>query len=80
MLRYLKSPRGRRELEKYGREMFYKYMEAVKAGRFQKHVIEAPTLIAVFGDTESPYYIHDCYAATENLILAVRSLVWGHAG
>ncbi|MEM3566042.1 MAG: nitroreductase family protein [Candidatus Bathyarchaeia archaeon] len=74
MLRYLESPRGRRELEKYGEDLLFRYVEAVKTGLFQRHVIEAPVLIAVFGNVGSPYYIHDCCAATENLILAAHSL------
>jgi len=37
----------------------------------------AKTLTAFFGDTESPYYIHDCCASTENLILAAHSLGLG---
>jgi len=76
-LRYLGSPEGQGELEKYGEDVFLKYMEAIKSGRFQEHIIKAPILIAVFGDTKSPYYIHDCCTATENLILAAHSLGLG---
>jgi nitroreductase len=36
-----------------------------------KFIGEAPLCIAVFGEKNHPYYLEDCCAATENLILAL---------
>jgi nitroreductase len=76
-LRYAESDEGKRELEKHGHDERSRWIEAVRSGRFQAHMNKAPVLIAVFGDTKSPYYIHDCCAATENLILAAQGLGLG---
>jgi len=71
-LRYGESEEGRRELEKLGKDAYHKWIEAIKSGRYQEHVKKAPVLIAVFGDISSPYYVYDCSAATENLVLAAH--------
>jgi hypothetical protein len=64
-------------LEKYEAEARSKWIEGIKSERYQEHVTRAPILIVIFGDSSSPYYIYDCCAATENLILAAHSLGLG---
>jgi nitroreductase len=76
-LRYVESDEGKKELEERGQDERFKWIEAIRSGRFQGHVKKAPVLIAIFGDTKSPCYIHDCCAATENLILAAKALKLG---
>jgi nitroreductase len=76
-LRYAQSVEGKKELEKYESEARSKWIEGIKSERYQEHVSRAPILIAIFGDSSSPYYIYDCCAATENLILAAHSLGLG---
>jgi nitroreductase len=76
-LRYIQSVEGKRELEKYEPEVRFKWIEGIKSEKYQEHVCRAPVLIATFGDSSSPYYIYDCCAATENLILAAHSLGLG---
>jgi len=76
-LRYIESFEGKKELEKYGPDMRLKRIEAIKSKHYQEHVSKAQILMATFGDTSSPYYIHDCCAATENLILAAHALGLG---
>ena len=38
-----------------------------------KFISEAPLCIAVFGEKKEKYYLEDCCAATENLILALQA-------
>lgn len=76
-LKYIESDEGKKELEKLGPYAKAKWIEAIKTGKYQEHVRKAPVLIAVFGDASSPYYIHDCCAATENLILAAHEFGLG---
>jgi nitroreductase len=76
-LRYVESGEGKKELEKRGPDEYSKWIEAIKSGRFQGHISKAPVLIVVFGDTKSPCCVHDCCAATENLILAAQALGLG---
>jgi nitroreductase len=76
-LRYMESNEGKKELEERGRDERSKWVEAIRSGRFQGHVSKAPVLIAIFGDTKSSCYIHDCCAATENIILAAQALNLG---
>jgi nitroreductase len=38
-----------------------------------KFIAEAPLCLAVFGEKKYPYYLEDCCAATENLILALQA-------
>jgi len=76
-LRYAESDEGKKELEKRGPDERPKWIETIRSGRFQGHISKAPVLIVVFGDTKSPCCIHDCCAATENLILATQALGLG---
>jgi nitroreductase len=62
---------------KHGPDERSRWIETIRRGRFQGHMNKAPVLIAIFGDTKSPCYIHDCCAATENLILAAQALSLG---
>jgi len=76
-LKYFESDDGRKELEKHGQDAHRRWVEAVGSKRYQEHVRKAPILVATFGDIKSPYYVHDCCAATENLILATEALGLG---
>jgi nitroreductase len=76
-MRYVKSHKGKRELEKYGSNTRLKWIETIKSGRYQEHVSKAPMLMVIFGNAKSIYYIHDCCAATQNLILAAHALGLG---
>jgi nitroreductase len=76
-LRYAESVEGKKELEKYESEFRFKWIEGIKSGRYQEHVGKAPVLIAIFGDSSSPYYIHDCCVAAQNLILAAHAFGLG---
>jgi nitroreductase len=38
-----------------------------------KFIADAPVCFAVFGEKSAKYYLEDCCAATENLILALQS-------
>jgi nitroreductase len=76
-LRYIGSAEGKEELEKLGSDAQAKWINAIKSGRYQEHVGKAPVLVAIFGDSSSSYYIHDCSAAAQNLILAAHSLSLG---
>ena len=76
-LKYIQSDDGKKELEKEGQDVQRRWVEAVKSRRYQGHLRKAPILIATFGDVKSPYYVHDCCAATENLILAAEALGLG---
>jgi nitroreductase len=38
-----------------------------------KFIRDAPACFAVFGEKRHPYYLEDCCAATENLILALQA-------
>jgi nitroreductase len=71
-LRYVESVEGKKELEKYGSDLRLKWIEAIQSKKFQEHVSKTPVLIAIFGDTSSPYYVYDCCAATQNLILSAH--------
>jgi len=72
-VRYIKGPKGKRVLK----NMRLKWIKAIKSGTYQEHVSKAPVLIAILGNTKSIYYIHDCCAATQNLILAAHALGLG---
>jgi nitroreductase len=76
-LRYAESVEGKEELEKLRSDAKSRWIEAVKSERYQKHVREAPVLIAIFGDSSSNCHIHDCCAATQNLILASHAFGLG---
>jgi nitroreductase len=38
-----------------------------------KFIADGPLCIAVFGEKKQPFYLEDCCAATENLILALQA-------
>jgi len=38
-----------------------------------KFIVDAPLCFAVFGEKKQRYYLEDCCAATENLILALQA-------
>jgi nitroreductase len=76
-LKYIESDDGRKELEKHGYDAYRRWVEEIESKRYQEHLREAPVLIATFGDVKSPFYVHDCCAATENLILAAEALGLG---
>ena len=76
-LKYIESDDGRKELEKNGQKAHRRWIEAIKSKRYQEHLRKAPVLVATFGNVKSPYYVHDCCAATENLILAAEALGLG---
>jgi len=38
-----------------------------------KFIADAPVCFAIFGDKSAKYYLEDCCAATENMILALQS-------
>jgi nitroreductase len=38
-----------------------------------KFIADAPVCFAVFGEKDATYYLEDCCAATENLIIALQS-------
>jgi nitroreductase len=38
-----------------------------------KFIADAPLCIAVFGEKKATYYLEDCCAATENLIIALQA-------
>lgn len=52
------------------RDMLRKIAQLTDNGKF---IAEAPLCIAVFGEKQSTYYLEDCCAATENLILALQA-------
>jgi len=76
-LRYVESVEGKKELEKLNLDAQSKWIDFVKSDRYQEQLGKAPVLIAIFGDSSSSYYIHDCSAATQNLILAAHSFGLG---
>jgi nitroreductase len=51
-------------------EMLRKIAQLTDNGKF---IAEAPLCIAVFGEKHSTYYLEDCCAATENLIIALQA-------
>lgn len=75
--RYIQSDEGKRELQKYGPDTSAKWIKAIEAGRYQEHIAKSSVLIVTAGDTGSPYYVHDCCAATMNLILAAQAVGLG---
>jgi nitroreductase len=52
------------------KEMLKKIAQATDNGKF---IADAPLCIAVFGERNEKYYLEDCCAATENLILALQA-------
>lgn len=50
------------------KEMLRKIAQATDNGKF---IADAPLCIAVFGEKSEKYYLEDCCAATENLILGL---------
>jgi nitroreductase len=38
-----------------------------------KFIAESPVCFTVFGEKKEKYYLEDCYAATENLIIALQA-------
>jgi len=50
------------------KEMLQKIAQATDNGKF---IADAPLCIAVFGEKSEKYYLEDCCAATENLILGL---------
>jgi nitroreductase len=76
-LRYIESVEGKKELENLGLDAQSKWIDAVKSERYQEQVGKAPVLIAILGDSGSSYYIHDCSAATQNLILTAHAFGLG---
>ncbi len=52
------------------RGMLEKVAGLTDHGRF---IAEAPVCFAVFGERKAKYYLEDCCAATENLIIALQS-------
>jgi len=51
-------------------EQLRKIAELTDHGRF---IAEAPVCFAVFGEKSAKYYLEDCSAATENLILGLHA-------
>lgn len=76
-LRYIESTEGKKKLEKLGSAAQSKWIDAIKSWRYQEHVGKAPVLIAIFGDSSSSCYIHDCCAAAQNLTLVAHALGLG---
>jgi nitroreductase len=52
------------------RKMLEKIAELTEHGKF---IARAPLCIAVFGEKNATYYLEDCCAATENLIIALQA-------
>lgn len=52
------------------RDMLEKVAGLTDHGRF---ITDAPVCFAVFGERKAKYYLEDCCAATENLIIALQS-------
>lgn len=52
------------------KEMLQKIAQSTDNGKF---IADAPVCIAVFGEKKEKYYLEDCCAATENLILALQA-------
>jgi nitroreductase len=52
------------------KEMLQKIARTTDNGKF---IADAPLCIAVFGEKMEKYYLEDCCAATENLILALQA-------
>jgi nitroreductase len=52
------------------KEMLRKIAQLTDHGKF---IAEAPLCIAVFGEKQSAYFLEDCCAATENLIIALQA-------
>jgi len=52
------------------KDMLKKIGETTDNGKF---IADAPLCFAVFGEKKEKYYLEDCCAATENLILALQA-------
>ncbi len=52
------------------RDLLEKVAGLTDHGRF---IADAPVCFAVFGERKAKYYLEDCCAATENLIIALQS-------
>jgi nitroreductase len=52
------------------KEMLLKIAQTTDHGKF---IADAPLCFAVFGEKKEKYYLEDCCAATENLILALQA-------
>jgi len=52
------------------KEMLSKIAELADHGKF---IAKSPLCFAVFGEKKETYYLEDCCAATENLILALQA-------
>jgi len=52
------------------KDMLKKIGETTDHGKF---IADAPVCFAVFGEKKEKYYLEDCCAATENLILALQA-------
>jgi len=52
------------------KDMLKKIGETTDHGKF---IADAPLCFAVFGEKKEKYYLEDCCAATENLILALQA-------
>jgi nitroreductase len=52
------------------KDMLKKISETTDNGKF---IADAPLCFAVFGEKKEKYYVEDCCAATENLILALQA-------
>jgi nitroreductase len=52
------------------KEMLLKIAQATDNGKF---IADSPLCFAVFGEKKEKYYLEDCCAATENLILALQA-------
>jgi nitroreductase len=52
------------------RKMLEKIAQLTEHGKF---IAKAPLCIAVFGEKNATYYLEDCCAATENLIIALQA-------
>jgi nitroreductase len=52
------------------KDMLSKIAKTTDNGKF---IAEAPLCFAVFGEKKEKYYLEDCCAATENLILALQA-------
>jgi nitroreductase len=52
------------------KEMLGRIAQTTDNGKF---IAEAPLCFAVFGEKNEKYYLEDCCAATENLILALQA-------
>ena len=52
------------------KDILSKIAQTTDTGKF---IAEAPLCFAVFGEKKEKYYLEDCCAATENLILALQA-------